>query len=107
MENFYYVVFGLLALMCLGVELRKEKAEKTISSEGFKSFRNNYLLVYTLMMGKWHDPSTHGRDLCGSAAIAYAIEMLSSQLVIGSKAPTCMRCTPTTGIRLEILASFS
>eukprot|EP00958_Prasinococcus_capsulatus_P027593 scaffold5681_cov377-Prasinococcus_capsulatus_cf.AAC.11 len=47
-------------------------------------------------MGKWHDPSTHGRDLCGSAAIAYAIEMLSSQLVIGSKAPTCMRCTPTT-----------
>jgi len=54
MENFYYVVFGLLALMCLGVELRKEKAEKTISSEGFKSFRNNYLLVYTLMMaGDW------------------------------------------------------
>ena len=33
MEGFYYVLFAALAVLCLGVEIRKEKAEKTISSE--------------------------------------------------------------------------
>ena len=33
MEAFYYALFGTLAVLCLGVEVRKEKAEKTISSE--------------------------------------------------------------------------
>ena len=52
MEMFYYLVFGTLAAVVGAVELSKSNKDRINTSQPFNSFKNNYLLVYSLMMGK-------------------------------------------------------
>ncbi|KAK1409087.1 hypothetical protein QVD17_35612 [Tagetes erecta] len=54
MEVFYYMVFGGLGLIVAALELSKNNKDRITTSQPFTSFKNNYLLVYSLMMaGDW------------------------------------------------------
>nr|XP_043631846.1 molybdate-anion transporter-like [Erigeron canadensis] len=60
MEVFYYMVFGGLGLVVAVLEFwsrknnNKDNHRLTASCQSFSSFKNNYLLVYSLMMaGDW------------------------------------------------------
>ncbi|KAI9110784.1 hypothetical protein K1719_018222 [Acacia pycnantha] len=54
MEMFYYLVFGALGAVVAALELSKSNKDRVITSSAFNSFKNNYLLVYSLMMaGDW------------------------------------------------------
>ncbi|CAA0824707.1 Major facilitator superfamily protein [Striga hermonthica] len=54
MEVFYYMVFGALAAVVAALELSKSNKDRINTSTAFNSFKNNYLLVYSLMMaGDW------------------------------------------------------
>lgn len=54
MEVFYYMVFGVLGLIVAALELSKNNKDRVTTSQAFTSFKNNYLLVYSLMMaGDW------------------------------------------------------
>lgn len=62
MEAFYYLVFGALAAVVAGVELSKSNKDRINTSSAFNSFKNNYLVIYSLMMGK-HSRSHRTRSL--------------------------------------------
>ena len=51
MEIFYYLVFGGLGLVVAAMELSKNSKDRINTTPAFNSFKNNYLLVYSLMMG--------------------------------------------------------
>ncbi|KAF4349658.1 hypothetical protein F8388_019618 [Cannabis sativa] len=54
MEIFYYLVFGFFGLVVAAMELSKNNKDRITTSPAFNSFKNNYLLVYSLMMaGDW------------------------------------------------------
>lgn len=54
MELFYYVVFGVLSAIVAVFELSKNNKDRISTSLSFNSFKNNYLVVYSLMMaGDW------------------------------------------------------
>ncbi|KAJ3682140.1 hypothetical protein LUZ60_014713 [Juncus effusus] len=54
MEMFYYMVFGGLSAIVALLELSKTSKDRVSTSSAFNSFKNNYLLVYSLMMaGDW------------------------------------------------------
>ncbi|OMP02832.1 hypothetical protein COLO4_10782 [Corchorus olitorius] len=54
MEAFFFLVFGALATLVAGLELSKTSKDRINTSSAFNSFKNNYLLVYSLMMaGDW------------------------------------------------------
>mmetsp|Transcript_21315 Transcript_21315/g.25664 ORF Transcript_21315/g.25664 Transcript_21315/m.25664 type:complete len:466 (-) Transcript_21315:639-2036(-) len=66
MESIYYTTFGVFFVLCSGLELSnrqhsKNNAESSVAKgpadklyQTFLSFRNNYLVVYSLMMaGDW------------------------------------------------------
>nr|AFP55541.1 major facilitator superfamily domain [Rosa rugosa] len=54
MEAFYYLVFGVLAVVVAGAELSKSNKDRINTSSAFNSFKNNYLVIYSLMMaGDW------------------------------------------------------
>jgi hypothetical protein len=51
MELFYILVFGGLAAVVAALELSKSSKDRINTSSAFNAFKNNYLLVYSLMMG--------------------------------------------------------
>nr|BAJ89044.1 predicted protein [Hordeum vulgare subsp. vulgare] len=54
MEVFYYLVFGGLAAVVAALELGKSGKDRVATPTAFNSFKNNYVLVYSLMMsGDW------------------------------------------------------
>mmetsp|Transcript_13957 Transcript_13957/g.42093 ORF Transcript_13957/g.42093 Transcript_13957/m.42093 type:complete len:460 (-) Transcript_13957:1680-3059(-) len=54
MEPVYYVLFGGLAVTAAALELTKPAETTQIKNTDFRRFRNNYLMVYSLMMaGDW------------------------------------------------------
>eukprot|EP01018_Ginkgo_biloba_P012942 Gb_39879 [translate_table: standard] len=54
MEIFYYVVFGAMTLVVGALELSKSSKDRISTPSAFNSFKNNYLVVYSLMMaGDW------------------------------------------------------
>ncbi|OMO79847.1 Plastocyanin-like protein [Corchorus capsularis] len=54
MEAFFFLVFGALATLVAGLELSKTSKDRINTSSAFNSFKNNYLVVYSLMMaGDW------------------------------------------------------
>uniref|UniRef100_A0A7N0TKK7 Molybdate-anion transporter n=2 Tax=Kalanchoe fedtschenkoi TaxID=63787 RepID=A0A7N0TKK7_KALFE len=54
MEMFYYLVFAGLAVVVAVMELSKSNKDRINTSSAFNSFKNNYLVVYSLMMaGDW------------------------------------------------------
>ncbi|XP_074317667.1 uncharacterized protein LOC141653721 [Silene latifolia] len=54
MELFYMLVFGGLAAVVAALEFSKNSKDRITTSSAFSSFKNNYLLVYSLMMaGDW------------------------------------------------------
>ncbi|KAK1306340.1 hypothetical protein QJS10_CPA10g02016 [Acorus calamus] len=54
MEIFYYLVFGALSLVVLALELSKNSKDRITTSAAFNAFKNNYIVVYSLMMaGDW------------------------------------------------------
>ncbi|KAK9161066.1 hypothetical protein Syun_007407 [Stephania yunnanensis] len=54
MELFYWAVFGGLSLVVAGLELSKNSKDRITTSAAFNAFKNNYVLVYSLMMaGDW------------------------------------------------------
>lgn len=57
MEMFYYLVFGGLGVVVAAMELSKSNKDRINTSPAFSSFKNNYLLVYSLMMGTLSFPS--------------------------------------------------
>lgn len=56
MEVFYYLVFGVLGLIVAALELSKNNKDRVNTSSAFNSFKNNYLIVYSLMMGTMLSP---------------------------------------------------
>ncbi|KAJ7965295.1 Molybdate-anion transporter, Major facilitator superfamily domain protein [Quillaja saponaria] len=54
MEVLYYLLFGGLGAVVAALELSKTNKDRINTSPAFNSFKNNYLLVYSLMMaGDW------------------------------------------------------
>ncbi|KAF0930455.1 hypothetical protein E2562_032884 [Oryza meyeriana var. granulata] len=54
MEVFYYLVFGALAAVVAGLELGKSGKDRVTTTPAFDAFKNNYIIVYSLMMsGDW------------------------------------------------------
>ncbi|XP_031484139.1 uncharacterized protein LOC116253457 [Nymphaea colorata] len=54
MELFYYMVFGCLSLVVAALEFSKTSKDRISTTSAFNSFKNNYLVVYSLMMaGDW------------------------------------------------------
>ncbi|KAJ4711818.1 Molybdate-anion transporter, Major facilitator superfamily domain protein [Melia azedarach] len=54
MESFYFVVFACLAAVVSVMELSKSDKDRVNTSSAFNAFKNNYLVVYSLMMaGDW------------------------------------------------------
>ncbi|KAH7686883.1 Molybdate-anion transporter protein [Dioscorea alata] len=54
MEMIYYLLFGGLAVVVALLELSKTGKDRVATSSAFNSFKNNYLVVYSLMMaGDW------------------------------------------------------
>ncbi|XP_043715799.1 molybdate-anion transporter-like [Telopea speciosissima] len=54
MEVFYYLVFGVLVMVVGTLEFSKTNKDRISTSAPFNSFKNNYLVVYSLMMaGDW------------------------------------------------------
>ncbi|KAG7026436.1 Molybdate-anion transporter [Cucurbita argyrosperma subsp. argyrosperma] len=54
MEIFFYLVFGALGFIVAAIELSKTNRDRINATTAFNSFKNNYLLVYSLMMaGDW------------------------------------------------------
>ncbi|MFQ6638053.1 hypothetical protein Gotur_012558, partial [Gossypium turneri] len=54
MELFYFMVFGALGAVVAALELSKNSKDRINTSPAFNSFKNNYLVVYSLMMaGDW------------------------------------------------------
>lgn len=54
MEIFYFLLFGALALVVAALELSKIGKDRISTSPAFNAFKNNYLLVYSIMMaGDW------------------------------------------------------
>ncbi|EEF43428.1 molybdate-anion transporter [Ricinus communis] len=54
MEMFYFMVFGGLAAVVAAIELSKTSRDRVNTTSAFNAFKNNYLLVYSLMMaGDW------------------------------------------------------
>ncbi|MCD9639562.1 hypothetical protein HAX54_024178 [Datura stramonium] len=54
MEPFYFLVFGALSAVVAALELSKTSKDRITTSPAFNSFKNNYILVYSLMMaGDW------------------------------------------------------
>ncbi|KAL7165611.1 hypothetical protein ACSBR2_041318 [Camellia fascicularis] len=54
MELFYYLVFGGFGAVVVALELSKTSKDRINTSTSFNSFKNNYLVVYSLMMaGDW------------------------------------------------------
>ena len=58
MDPFYSVLFGLLATVCLALEwparlygTKLASPDRPIPPASFLTFRYNYLVVYSLMMG--------------------------------------------------------
>ncbi|KAG5392939.1 hypothetical protein IGI04_022902 [Brassica rapa subsp. trilocularis] len=53
MEVFYYLVFGVMAAVVAALEMSKRNKDQNTSSS-FNSFKNNYILVFSIMMaGDW------------------------------------------------------
>uniref|UniRef100_A0A2P2LRQ3 Molybdate-anion transporter n=1 Tax=Rhizophora mucronata TaxID=61149 RepID=A0A2P2LRQ3_RHIMU len=54
MEIFYFMVFGVLTAVVSALEFTKTGKDRVNTSSPFNAFKNNYLLVYSLMMaGDW------------------------------------------------------
>jgi hypothetical protein len=54
MEIFYYVVFALQILVLVALEFSKSRKDRITTSPAFNAFKNNYILVFSLMMaGDW------------------------------------------------------
>ncbi|CAN0840854.1 Molybdate-anion transporter, partial [Linum grandiflorum] len=54
MEIFYFLVFGGLSAVVALLEFSKNNKDRVNTSPAFNSFKNNYLVVYSLMMaGDW------------------------------------------------------
>ena len=51
-ETIYLLLFAALAVLAAGLELTKSTDQSVVKSPTFLSFRNNYILVYSLMMGE-------------------------------------------------------
>lgn len=52
MDLFYIIVFGGLAALAGALEFTKPADLTAVKNADFRRFRNNYLLVYSLMMGE-------------------------------------------------------
>ncbi|RRT43235.1 hypothetical protein BHE74_00017799 [Ensete ventricosum] len=57
MEAFYWLLFGWLGVVVAAMELSKTNRDRASTSSAFNSFKNNYILVYSLMMGAFPSPS--------------------------------------------------
>ncbi|XP_006359771.1 molybdate-anion transporter-like [Solanum tuberosum] len=54
MEAFYFLVFGALSAVVAALEFSKTSKDRITTTPAFNSFKNNYILVYSLMMaGDW------------------------------------------------------
>ncbi|KAK7821610.1 uncharacterized protein LOC112016573 [Quercus suber] len=54
MELFFFLFFGLLAVIVAALELSKSSKDRINTTSAFNAFKNNYLVVYSLMMaGDW------------------------------------------------------
>ncbi|KAL8150309.1 hypothetical protein V2J09_020117 [Rumex salicifolius] len=54
MEAFYWLVFGALGAVVAALEFSKSSKDRMSTSPAFNAFKNNYILVYSLMMaGDW------------------------------------------------------
>lgn len=51
MELFYHAVFWVLVMVLGALELSKSSKDRIATTSAFSAFKNNYLVVYSLMMG--------------------------------------------------------
>ena len=112
METFLLLVFAAVAALTAVLELSKRQSSKPeTTNRDFIRFRNNYVLVYALMMGasvplafcpsslRPQNPSRCHMD--GASACFPRIannEGVHVQRAIGYRVPMCMRCINTMAL---------
>ncbi len=122
MEAFYFFMFGLAASVAGMLEIgnRMLKGTGVATTTEFAKFRNNYLLVYSLMMGKCTasggyrrlSSTTSGQGPCMPRMApvqchAYMLTIRSVQPATGCKARTYTPSTSTTASAGATLAGCS
>lgn len=76
MELFYYLVFGGLSAVVAVLELTKTSKDQVATSPAFNAFKNNYLVVYSLMMGSTLLPLLS--DLSFATKVGFSLSICSS-----------------------------
>ncbi|TVU48634.1 hypothetical protein EJB05_08275, partial [Eragrostis curvula] len=71
MEVFYYAVFGALAAVVAGLELGKGGKDRVATTSAFNAFKNNYVLVYSLMMCTCASLSSFLRSTTSSSSLLF------------------------------------
>lgn len=94
MELFYYMVFGCVGAVVAALELSKTNKDRINTSSAFDSFKNNYLLVYSLMMGN-HTGSELGRLLWSSNLSDLGVYVCVCVLSFGIRCLTWIWSIPT------------
>lgn len=51
MEFYFYAVFGIQVMVLVALEFGRSGKDRISTSPAFNAFKNNYLVVYSLMMG--------------------------------------------------------
>ncbi len=85
MELFYVAVFLLSALAAAALEgTRKTETGSAIANRDFLKFRNNYVLVYALMMGEAYNLTQPSQDMMAASTAT------SDQFMVLT---TCLLCS--------------
>lgn len=73
MEFYFYAVFGIQVMVLVALEFGKSSKDRIVTSPVFNAFKNNYLVVYSLMMGNaLLSDENFGRSRMFYARLAFA-----------------------------------
>ncbi|CAI5516856.1 unnamed protein product [Closterium sp. Naga37s-1] len=76
MEAYFWVVFAVLVVLCLALEFSRSSKDRAQTTPAFESFKNNYLLVYCLMMGTFELSQKSPRGAGGAVPGARVLSRL-------------------------------
>lgn len=63
MEFYFYAVFGIQVMVLVALEFGKSGKDRIVTSPVFNAFKNNYLVVYSLMMGMTRSSLVHAGSM--------------------------------------------
>ena len=90
MEVLYFVLFGALAVVVAGLELSKSGKDRISTSPAFNAFSNNYLLVYSIMMGTPFTLSSSSSLISRFSILGFPLQSFSFEISVDFLFPIAM-----------------